>query len=99
MKGVAIGVSLVALAVYSGFLYEDHAAGRLHHHDHSDHYHDHSHSEKVMLPEKLLYPSRDPDRVILNLTETPETSIAATAQRLCHIHDFPVSLHWVWLHG
>ena len=56
LKGVAIGVSLVALAVYSGFLYEDHAAGRLHHHDHSDHYHDHSHSEKVMLPEKLLYP-------------------------------------------
>jgi hypothetical protein len=46
------------------------------HHDHSDHYHDHSHAETVHLPSKILFPSKEPDRVILNLTANPETSIA-----------------------
>lgn len=67
--------SLVAVGVYSGFVYEDHKTDS-HHHDHSDHYHEHS-SQGVVIPsEKLLFPARDPDRVILNLTENPETSIA-----------------------
>ena len=71
-------IPLFAFIVYAGFLYENHVIdSEAHHHDHSDDYHDHTHSEKVVLSEKLLYPSRDPDRVILNLTETPETSIAA----------------------
>src|SRR5688572_26792034 len=68
-------ILISALIVYSGFLYENHKTDS-HSHDHSDHYHDHSHSEKISLPEKLLFPSREPDRVILNLTENPETSIA-----------------------
>jgi len=46
------------------------------HHDHSDEYHDHSHAETVHLPNKILFPSKEPDRVILNLTANPETSIA-----------------------
>jgi hypothetical protein len=67
--------SLVAVGVYGGFVYENHKTDS-HHHDHSDHYHEHS-SQGVVIPsEKLLFPSRDPDRVILNLTENPETSIA-----------------------
>jgi len=45
-------------------------------HDHTNGYHEHSHSEKVALPEKLLFPSRDPDRVILNISETAETAVA-----------------------
>lgn len=68
-------VLILVLVVYAGFLYEHHKMD-LHSHDHSDHYHDHSHREKISIPEKLLFPSRDPDRVILNLTENPETSIA-----------------------
>ncbi len=63
-------VPLLSLTVYSGFLYENHAIGpELQQHNHSQ-------SENAILSEKLLYPSRDPDRIILNLTETPETSIA-----------------------
>jgi hypothetical protein len=68
-------ILISALIVYTGFLYENHKSDS-HSHDHSDHYHSHSHSEKISLPEKLLFPSREPDRVILNLTENPETSIA-----------------------
>lgn len=66
-----------AFVFYTNFLNEMREADfDKHHHDHSDHYHDHSHSEKISIPEKLLLPSREPDRVILNLTENPETSIA-----------------------
>ena len=77
LKVIAVAVPVVALVIYTGFLFEDHIVNaESHHHDHSDHYHDHSHGEKILLPEKLLFPSRDPDRVILNLTENPQTSIA-----------------------
>jgi acid phosphatase type 7 len=76
-KVIGFTVLLIALFVYTGFLYENHIMdSHSHHHDHSDHYHEHSHSEKTLLPQKLLFPSTDPDRVILNLTENPETSIA-----------------------
>src|SRR5688500_3862002 len=43
------------------------------HHDHTDLYYDHSHSEGDA---GSLSPTREPDRVILNLTENPEKSIA-----------------------
>jgi hypothetical protein len=69
-------VPVIAFVIYTGFLYERHHANSHSHHDHSDHYHEHSHCEKVVLPEKLLFPSHEPDRVILNLTATPETSMA-----------------------
>jgi acid phosphatase type 7 len=67
-------VSLFLIVIYTGFLFEDHKRGD--EHDHSDHYHGHSHRDTLILPDKLLFPSKDPDRVILNLTEAPETSIA-----------------------
>ncbi|MEO5978139.1 MAG: metallophosphoesterase family protein [Chryseolinea sp.] len=38
--------------------------------------HNHAHSLSVAMPEKLLFPTKEPDRVILNLTENPETSLA-----------------------
>lgn len=71
----AVIVFFLLLILYTGFLYENQKEDS-HHHDHSDHYHDHSHNEKILVPDKLLFPSRDPDRVILNLTENPETSVA-----------------------
>lgn len=76
LKLAATLLLLGAFFVYAGFINErwrphDHV-----HHDHSDRYHEHSHSEPVELPERLLFPSREPDRVILNLTENPETSLA-----------------------
>jgi len=46
-----------------------------HHHDHSDEYHNHFHRERTVQTE-FFFPSRVPDRVIMNLTENPETSIA-----------------------
>ncbi len=67
-------VVLFVVVFYTNFLFEGRDVS--HHHDHSDHYHDHSHSETIQLPEKILFPSRVPDRVILNLTETPETAVA-----------------------
>lgn len=47
-----------------------------HHHDHSDQYHNHFHRERAIQNDSYSFPSRVPDRVIMNLTETPETSIA-----------------------
>ena len=64
----------LSFILYAGFRYEHNRHG--HDHDHSDHYHEHSHSQEVVVPDKLLFPSKDPDRVILNLTENPETSLA-----------------------
>ena len=75
LKIVGLIFSFIALGIYGGFVYENHKADS-HHHDHSDHYHEHTSQEIVIPSEKLLFPSRDPDRVILNLTENPETSIA-----------------------
>lgn len=80
-------VLVVALVVYTGFLNEDHiTAPHTQHHDHSDHYHGHTHSDQVRLPEKLLFPSREPDRVILNLTATPETSLAVNWRTDTTVH-------------
>jgi acid phosphatase type 7 len=67
---------LVAFLVYTGFVNESWRPHDHVHHDHSDQYHGHSHSEAIELPERLLFPSREPDRVILNVTENPETSLA-----------------------
>lgn len=78
MKKFFTIVACVALAfvLYSAFLEEDMNPHDPAHHDHTDLYHDHSHSEPIHLPERLLFPAREPDRVILNLTENPATSIA-----------------------
>jgi hypothetical protein len=75
LKIVGLLIPLFALSIYGGFLYENHKTDS-HSHDHTDHYHEHTSQEIVIPSEKLLFPSRDPDRVILNLTENPETSIA-----------------------
>lgn len=76
LKYIIPAFLLAVVVLFSGFLRESFNPHHHVHHDHSDHYHAHSHSEKIQLPEKLLYPSREPDRVILNLTENPETSLA-----------------------
>lgn len=79
MRATYLKISLIVLIsvafVGYGFL-NDHAKTSEHHHDHSDHFHDRSHSEETAIAENLSAPSRTPDRVILNLTENPETSIA-----------------------
>lgn len=75
LKIAGLVLPLIALSIYGGFLY-DAGERHLHSHDHSDHYHGHTHQENVVPLMKLLFPSRDPDRVILNLTENPETSLA-----------------------
>jgi len=67
---------LLALLGYTGFLIEKPEDNSEGHHDHSDHYHEHSHNEGGHVSERLIFPSSDPDRVILNVTETPETSFA-----------------------
>ena len=67
-------VCVITMMVYTAFRLEE---GDPHeHHDHSDRYHTHTHRQTVALPERLLFPSREPDRVILNLTEEPATSLA-----------------------
>ena len=73
--GLLIFLVLASLA-YTGFVTEAWRPREHAHHDHSDRYHSHSHSEAIELPERLLFPSREPDRVILNLTENPGTSLA-----------------------
>ena len=75
LKVVVLIVPMVALIVYTGFMNENVSDRDAHHHDHSDQYHEHSHSENIIL-QSAFSPSPDPDRVILNLTEYPETSIA-----------------------
>jgi len=68
---------LLFVVAYSGFLFEKRDADfDSHQHDHSDEYHTHTNREKPRLPENLLVPTGMPDRVIMNLTENPETSIA-----------------------
>lgn len=74
LKVVVLIVPMVALIVYTGFLNEKVSDRDVHHHDHSDQYHEHSHSEEIIL-QAAFSPWREPDRVILNLTESPETSI------------------------
>lgn len=72
----AIIVLVLASLAYTGFVLEKPRPHEHSHHDHSDLYHEHSHSEPVALPERLLFPSREPDRVILNVTEDAATSLA-----------------------
>lgn len=76
LKYVSILLLITSSIVYSGFVREDWNPHGQEHHDHSDVYHRHSHAESIELPERLLFPSREPDRVILNLTENPESSLA-----------------------
>lgn len=73
-KKIIFGTAIVLLTLYTGFLWE----GKFEpgHHDHSDQYHQHSHHEGVEGDAKIFLPSSIPDRVILNLTESPETSVA-----------------------
>ena len=68
-------ITLLVLIAYTGFKNEN-VIDRSGHHDHSDHYHDHSHGETVDASTTSFLPTPNPDRVILNLTETPETSVA-----------------------
>ena len=76
LKVTFLVVSLFGFLVFAGFVYDHEKNLNGDDHDHTDHYHDHSHSVNGHLPPKLLFPSSEPDRVILNLTENPETSIA-----------------------
>ena len=76
LKYLFILLLITSSIVYSGFVREDWNPHGEVHHDHSDVYHSHSHAEPIELPERLLFPSREPDRVILNLTENPESSLA-----------------------
>lgn len=69
-------LSALTLTVYMAFLREERDPHDHGHHDHSDVYHDHSHSQITELPARLLFPSREPDRVILNLSVEPGTSLA-----------------------
>ncbi|HEX5171198.1 MAG TPA: metallophosphoesterase family protein [Cyclobacteriaceae bacterium] len=66
-KVIVAVVLVVSIIAYSGFLPE----GSVHEEGHH-----HVHDGAVRLPESLMLPSAMPDRVILNLTENPETSIA-----------------------
>lgn len=74
------GISIAALVVYTSFSNDTRprtaVSGNHDHgnHDHGDHYH--HRSQPITLPENLLAPTPAPDRVILNLTERPETSVA-----------------------
>ena len=76
LKVTCLAVLLLGFLVFAGFVYDHEKKSNSDDHDHTDHYHDHSHSVNGQLPPKLLFPSSEPDRVILNLTENPETSIA-----------------------
>lgn len=70
-------LALVAVIIFLGYVsFVNETFHPDHHHDHSDRYHEHSHSEAVHLPARLLFPGREPDRVILNLTEDPGSSLA-----------------------
>lgn len=66
---------IASFVLYASFLNESKRDDNSRH-DHTDHYHGDTYREKAPLPPNLLLPSHDPDRVILNLTETPETSVA-----------------------
>ena len=76
LKVTCLVVLVLGFMVFAGFVYDHEKNLNGGDHDHTDHYHDHSHSVNGHLPPKLLFPSSEPDRVILNLTENPETSIA-----------------------
>jgi len=77
---------VVVFIAYTGFLMDGRDSHDESRHDHTDLYHDHSHSEPVQLPERLLFPAPEPDRVILNLTENPETSLAVNWRTDTTIH-------------
>ncbi len=76
-KYLAVFLTTLALVAFIGYGFlNDHAKSPGHHHDHSDHYHDESGTVATPLTAELLTPAPHPDRVILNLTENPETSLA-----------------------
>jgi hypothetical protein len=76
LKAAVFIVALLALIAYTGFKNENVADRTGHNHDHSDHYHEHSHAANGTVPATSFSPTPNPDRVILNLTESPETSLA-----------------------
>lgn len=73
-KKIIFVSTIVLLIAFTGFLWEEKPDGE--HHDHTDQYHEHSHRVIVESPVETFSPTKEPDRVILNLTETPETSVA-----------------------
>jgi hypothetical protein len=82
--------AIASLALYTGFLHETKRNEGAAHHDHSDVYHEQSHghdhddehshavehSHVADGAPRQFYPTSEPDRVILNVTETPEKSLA-----------------------
>jgi hypothetical protein len=72
-----IAAILLVAGAFTGFIPEDiREDGSGAAHDHSDQYHEHSNSPLAGQYFKLSQPSPEPDRVILNITATPETSVA-----------------------
>lgn len=76
LKFTVMSIGVVTLILYSAFRYENYDPHTHAHHDHTDTYHHHSHSEAIKLPERLLFPTKEPDRVMLNLKEDPGTTLA-----------------------
>lgn len=76
LGAVVLSATVAALVVYSGFENESVTDRSAQRHDHSDNFHDHSHSSFSNLLAIAFHPTASPDRVILNLTENPETSLA-----------------------
>ena len=80
MKGsnrlLLLTLLVVSVSLYTGFLLEVDIPGHKDHHDHTDEYHAHTHREATQSHPRILFPTAEPDRVIVNLTETPENSIA-----------------------
>ncbi len=75
-KEYILAVGLLILMLYCGFVVEEQNYDESNDHDHTNKYHEHSHQHSEQPKFKMRLPSAEPDRVILNLTENPETSIA-----------------------
>jgi hypothetical protein len=74
-----IATTVLTTAALTSFIPEhDRHDGSGEAHDHIDLYHEHTHSPGAAVGQyfKLSHPSPEPDRVILNLTATPETAVA-----------------------
>ena len=78
-------VSLVLL-VFAGFLNEKFKRSGKTEHDHSDIFEEEYAAADGPVAEKILFPSQYPDRVILNLTPDPETSIAVNWRTDTTVH-------------
>lgn len=72
------GAAFITVALYAGFRNESpfRAHELSHDHDHSDEYHAHSHHPAADEDPRQFPPGVMPDRVILNVTDRPEKSVA-----------------------